>query len=327
MDTRRPTRWQPPVLWVLTLFLGTGCTVLNETPTAAPTGRSATQSATPSPAARDILLAQQFDLNMPGGAATPEGPESEGPSPEGLEPEEDGSDCRADLDQFAKGRPDDRPRVWVTSPNGASDAVTAGLGEVAVLCLHGFPPGPITVTVKAGGRTYTTAVKPVAELSDTQSAMDHLFNGRPMEVLDFGGGLLESESWFFLPSEPALTDIARSGRFTVAARSGALRAESEVPLRLSRGAATMEGWERNHRIAVYGFSAGDRVPIGLYRPETREDRPVEVLQREVGRVVMPRHRVAVFTVPPDAFRTVTSEPSGDENLACLSIADLATCVT
>ncbi|THA30683.1 hypothetical protein [Streptomyces sp. A1547] len=310
---------------MLTLFLGTGCTVLNERPTAAPTGLSATPSATPSPAARDILLAQQFDLNMPGGAATPEGLESERPSPEGLELEEDGSECRADLKQLVKDRPDDHPRVWVTSPNGA--AVTAGLGEVAVLCLLGFPPGPITVTVKAGGRTYTTAVKPVAEESEMQAAFDRLFNGRPMEVLDFGGGLLESGSWFFLPSEPALTDIARSGRFTVAARSGALRAESEVPLRLSRGAATMEGWERNHRIAVYGYSAGDRVPIGLYRPEIREDRPVYVLQQEVGRVVMPRHRVAVFTVPPDAFRTVTSEPSGDENAACLSIADLATCVT
>ncbi|WP_328923569.1 hypothetical protein OG429_02320 [Streptomyces sp. NBC_00190] len=310
MVTRRPTRWRPPVLWVLTLLLGTGCAMLRETPTAAPAGRAAARSATPSPDARDILLAQQFDMEAYGA-----GPVS----------------CPDDLAQLAHGRPDDRPRVWVTSgedATGLSSAVAAGLGEESLLCLHGFPPGPITVTVKAAGRTYTTAVKPVAELSATPSAMDDLFNGHPMEVEDVGGGLLQSGFWRFLPSEPALTDIARSGRFTVTARSGAVRAESEVPLRLSRGAATVEGWERNHRIAVYGYPVGARVPIGLYRPEDRADgRTVAVLQREVGRVVMPRHRVAVFTLPPDVFRTVSAEPAGDWHPACLSVAELAGCVT
>ncbi|NXY94150.1 hypothetical protein HYE82_07025 [Streptomyces sp. BR123] len=295
---------------MLTLLLGTSCTMLRETPTAAPTGGPATRAATPSPGARDLLLAQQFDMEMEGA-----GPVS----------------CRDDLDQLAQGRPDDRPRVWVTSGGdgtGASDAVAAGLGEESLLCLHGFPPGPITVTVKAGGRAYTTAVKTVAQLSATPSAMDDLFNGSPVEVEDVGGGLLQSGFWQFLPSEPALTDIARSGRFTVAARSGAVRAESEVPLRLPRGASTVEGWERNHRIAVYGYPAGARVPIGLYRPEDQEDgRTVAVLQTEVGRVVMPRHRVAIFTIPPDVFRTVSAEPAGDGNPACLSVADLANCVT
>ncbi|MFE9637209.1 hypothetical protein [Streptomyces sp. NPDC006463] len=320
MVTRRQTRWRPHVLWVLTLFLGTGCTMLSETPTAAPTGRAATQSGTPSPAARDILLAQQFDLETAGDERS-EGMRSEGPDPEGSDPEGvDPISCRVDLDA--------PPRVWVTSgedATGASDAVAAGLGEPSLLCLHGFPPGPITVTVKAGGRTYTTAVKPVAELSATP-LMDDLFNGRPMEVEDVGVGLLASGEWYFLPSEPALTDIARSGRFTVAARSGTVHAESEVPLRLSRGAAIMEGWEHNPRIAVYGYTAGDRVPIGLYRRGDGEGvrRNVAVLQREVGRVFMPPHRVAVFTVPPDVFRTVTAQPAGP---ACLSVAELATCVT
>ncbi|MFF4648226.1 hypothetical protein [Streptomyces sp. NPDC001389] len=309
MVTRRPTRWRPPVLWVLTLLLGTGCTMLRETPTAAPTGRAAAQSATPSPDARDILLAQQFDTGLASGA----GPVS----------------CRDDLAQLTQGRPDNLPWVWVTSVGtGADDAVAAVLGEASLLCLRGFPPGPITVTVKAGRRTFTTAVKPVAELSATPSAKDELFNGRPMEIEDIGGGLLQSASWQFLPSEPALTDIARSGQLTVAARSGAVRAESEVPLRVPQGATTVEGWERNHRIAVYGYPAGAGVPIGLYRLEDREDgRTVAVLQREVGRVVMPRHRVAVFTVPLEVFHTVSVEPTGDENPACLSVAGLATCVT
>ncbi|MEW1638170.1 hypothetical protein AB0469_29435 [Streptomyces sp. NPDC093801] len=310
MAARRPTRWRPPVLWMLGLFLGAGCTTLAETPTAAPAGRAATRSATPSsPDALDILLAQQFELGGEGA-----GPVS----------------CRDDPGRGAPSRPANRPRVWVTSgqdATGASDAVAAGIGEESLLCLQGFPPGPITITIKAGGRTYTTTVKPVAELSATPSASDDLFNGRPMEVEDGGGGLLQSGFWNFLPSEPALTDLARSRRFTVAARSGTVRAESEVPLRLPRGAATMQGWERNHRIAVYGYPAGARVPIGLYHPKDREAGETMVLQRQVGRVVMPRHQVAVFTVPPDVFRTVSTDPAADGNRACLSVADLATCIT
>ncbi|MFD5617587.1 hypothetical protein [Streptomyces yangpuensis] len=284
--------------------------MLHQTPAAAPTSAAA-PSATRSPQARDILLAQQFDMDMYGA-----GPVS----------------CRDDLHQLNQGRPNKQPRVWVTSgedATGASTAVAAGLGEETRLCLHGFPSkGSITLTVKAGGRTYNTPVKPVAELTAAPSAMDDLFNGRPMEVVDTGDGLLESGYWTFLPSEPALTDAARAGRFTVAARSGDVRAESEVPLRLSRGAATLEAWERNHRIAVYGYPAGAHVPIGLYRPANRADgRVVAVLQREVGRVVMPPHRVAVFTVPPDVYRTVSVEPTGDEDPPCLSVGDLASCVT
>ncbi|KIF07582.1 hypothetical protein PL81_01105 [Streptomyces sp. RSD-27] len=298
------------MLWMLGLFLAAGCTMPGETPTAAPAGRAATRPATPSsPGALDILLAQQFAMGGEGA-----GPVS----------------CRDDLDRGTPSGPADRPRVWVTSgedATGASNAVAAGIGEESLLCLQGFPPGPITVTVEAGGRTYTTPVKPVAELSATPSATDDLFNGHPVEAEDVGGGLLQSGFWPFLPSEPALTDLARSRRFTVAARSGAVRAQSEVPLRLPRGAATMEGWERNHRIAVYGYPAGARVPIGLYLPKDGEAGGTMVLQRQVGRVVMPRHQVAVFTVPPEVFRTVSTEPAADGDRPCLSVADLATCVT
>ncbi|MEU3668413.1 hypothetical protein [Streptomyces virginiae] len=297
------------MLLALTLFLGTGCTMLHQTPTGAPTSRAA-PSVTPSPKARDILLAQQFDLDMEGA-----GPVS----------------CRDDLHQLTRGHTNQQPQVWVSSgedATGASAAVAAGLGEESRLCLHGFPPGePITVTIKAGGRTYTTSVKRLAELTAAPSALDDLFNGRPVEVVDIGGGLLESGSWTFLPSDPALTDIARSGRFTVSASSGGVRAESKVPLRLPRGATAMEGWEDNHRLAVYGYPAGTHVPIGLYRPEHRWNGRVAVLQREVGRVVMPAHRVGVFTVPPDVFRGISAEPADDEDPACLSVADLAACVT
>ncbi|MFG2340514.1 hypothetical protein [Streptomyces yangpuensis] len=310
MATRRPTRGQPTLLWFLAVFLGTGCTMLHQTPAAAPTSAAA-PSPTRSPLARDILLAQQFNMDMYGA-----GPVS----------------CRDDLLRLTRGRPNKQPRVWVASgkeATGASTAVAAGLGEETRLCLHGFPSGgSITVTIKAGARTYHTPVKPVAELTAAPPAMDDLFNGRPMEVVNTGDGFLESGYWTFLPSEPALTDAARSGRFTVAARSGDIRAESEVPLRLPRGAATVEAWKRNHQIAVYGFPAGARVPIGLYRPADRADgRVVAVLQREVGRVVMPPHRVAVFTVPEDVYRTISVEPTGDEDPPCLSVGDLASCVT
>ncbi len=101
-----------------------------------------------------------------------------------------------------------------------------------------------------------------------------------------------------------------------------------MPLRLPRGATTVEGWERNHQIAVHGYPAGARVPIGFYRPANRGDgRVVAVLEREVGRVVMPPHRVALFTVPPDVYRTINAESAGDENAPCISVADVADCVT
>ncbi|MFH9799947.1 hypothetical protein [Streptomyces virginiae] len=90
-------------------------------------------------------------------------------------------------------------------------------------------------------------MKPLAELTAAPSAVDDLFNGPPVEVVAIGGGLLESGSWTFLPSDPALTDVARSGRFTVAASSGGVRAESKVLLRLPRGATAMEGWKDHHR--------------------------------------------------------------------------------
>ncbi|MFG2489108.1 hypothetical protein ACGFSI_41015 [Streptomyces virginiae] len=319
--------WRPAGMWVLALVLATGCTAVREDLTAAPKGRApvgVTRRGTPSPAAQDLLLAQQFDMGLPGA----------GPP---------GFGCADDVSLIAQGRPPGRPLVWVSSRTNereASGEVGLALGEEATLWLYGFPQsGPITVTVQAGGRTYTTSVKRVAELSSAPSPQEaSLFNGQAMEVADLDDDdsafeeevaalrkdVLQSGSWTFLPPDPARTAIARSGRLSVRASSGNVRAVNEVPLRWDVGAVTADNWERSHRIAVYGYPVGTRVPIGLYRTEVGPDeRTTAVLERNVGQVVMPSSRAAFFTVPQDVFRVV-SATAGESR--CLVVPNVADCV-
>ncbi|MFJ4776251.1 hypothetical protein [Streptomyces sp. NPDC088762] len=227
------------------------------------------------------------------------------------------------------GHPAGRPAVWVSSQkNDAGDAETVGLGAPSVLCLSGFPKsGPITVTVKAQGRTYTTPLKRVTELTPRGQSDDSLFDGRAMEVTDTGNGLLESGDWRFLPSGPHREAIGLSGRLELTARSGDVTAANAEPLSREPGAATVEGWERSHRIAVYGYPVGARVPIGLYRIKNSSERQRAVLERQIGHVVMPRSRVADFTIPPDAFGAVSVDASPGKDAYCLSVPAVDRCVT
>ncbi|MFI9063706.1 hypothetical protein ACIGQE_17735 [Streptomyces sp. NPDC053429] len=311
---RRPAGAMTGLMTGLCLVLVTGCTTGGGTSAARVTGRTvvvATRSAPPRPTARDVLLAQQFDLGM--AAASP-------------------VDCREDLDRVTKGRPSGHPLVWTSSGTSysgtAADEVRVGLGEDSVLCLYGFPGNkPVVVTVTAGGQTYTTPVKPVASLEAVQADGD-LFNGQPMEVEDRGGGVLQSGYWPFFPPAPARGAIARSGRLTLTARSGDARATNGVPLRVDEGAATAEDWERSRKVVVYGFPSGARVPVGLYRlVADQEGGERAVLVRRVGEVVMPGYRVGEFTVPQDVFRVVGAAPGQGGDAHCLSVAQLGECVT
>ncbi|MER7513826.1 hypothetical protein ABTX82_36745 [Streptomyces lavendulae] len=298
----------------LCMVVVTGCAAGRETPAPPPMGRITATHAHPTPtshAARDILLAQQFDLGGYGGGLF---------------------GCRDDLSLITHKRPADHPLVWVTSSReplaGQSDEVRVVLGESSVLCLYGFPDDkPVIVTVKAGGRTYTTPVKPVAELSSDQGG--DLFNGRPIETQNLGGGVLQSGYMQFLPPDPAREAIARAGRLELTARSGDSRSTSEVPLRWEKkGAATDAEWEHSHRIAVYGYPVGAHVPIGLYRVQRDQGGGEHaVLERRVGDVIMPAFRVAVFTVPEELFRLVGGEHAEDPAYHCLAVPGLIDCVT
>lgn len=303
----------PALVLALALALVTGCTTGREIPAPSPLGRAptaATRPGTPSPSAPDLLLAEQFDMGLPGA---------------------DPVRCGDELALLTRGRPADRPMAWVSSGRDerrSADAVTFALGDRSALCLYGFAQGkPITLTVAAGGRTYTTPVTPVAALSSGDSSKEELFNGRATEVEDAGGGFLRSGYWTFLPPDPAREAVAATGRLTLTASAGATRATGGIPLRRTRGAETVEGWERGHRLAVFGYPAGTRVPIGIYRLTRTEASARAVLVRKVGQVVMPRSRLAVLSIPQDVFRLVAEAPPKEEVSHCLSVPGIARCVT
>ncbi|MFF4263599.1 hypothetical protein [Streptomyces virginiae] len=313
---RRPTGPRPLVparALALALALVAGCTTGHEVPAASPLARAptaTTRPGTPSPSAPDLSLAQQFDMGLPGA---------------------DPVRCGDELALLTRGRPADRPMAWVSSGRDerqSGDAVTFALGGRSALCLYGFAQGrPITVTIAAGGRTYTTPVTSVAALSSGNPSKEELFNGRGLEVEDLGGGFLRSGHWTFLPPDPAREAVAAAGRLTLTASAGGTRATGGIPLRRTRGAETVEGWERGHRLAVFGFPAGARVPIGIYRLTRTEASARAVLVRKVGQVVMPRTGLAVLTIPQDVFRLVTEAPPQEEASYCLSVPGIDRCVT
>ncbi|GHE42529.1 hypothetical protein [Streptomyces vinaceus] len=312
----RGLSWWPGrlCLAVVTGCVVTGCTAGPDEPASPPAPRTSTTTTAPRPkptddAARDVLLAQQFDLG--GDAASPFG-------------------CREDLALISRDRPAHRPMVWVTSAHEArpADAVRVVPGEESVLCLLGFPNDkPITVTVTAGGRTYVTSVQPVVELGEEPDG--DLFDGRPIEVQDLGDGVLQSGYFSFLPSDPAREPLARDGRLDLSARSGALRTGNGVPVRWEkRGAATEPNWEHSHRIAVYGYLAGTHVPIGLYRVHAgQEVGGHAVLERRVGEVVVPASRIATFTVPGELLSSIGAAPPTGQDYTCLSVPDAKECIS
>ncbi|ROQ93793.1 hypothetical protein EDE04_0198 [Streptomyces sp. 2132.2] len=180
--------------------------------------------------------------------------------------------------------------------------------------------------MKVGGRTYTTPLKRVSEPVSKQSDAA-LFDGRGMEVTERGGTMLTSGDWSFLPAGSVREALGRSGRLDLTAVSGDVKATNAEPLSRQPGAATEDGWERSRRIALYGYPAGSRVPVGLYRLKASSEGQKAVLERQVGQVVMPASRVADFTIPQDVFRTVSVAAPQGKDTYCLSVPMVDQCVT
>lgn len=299
---RRLTLWLAGVS-----FLVLGCDAQRATPAALPTEKAPLVSArprTPSASALDVLLAQQFDIGM--GGAGPHG-------------------CQDDLSLVSPSPSSGHPLAWVSSSFPVERKVELRLARQTVLCLAGFPENkPVTITVKAGGRGYTTAVKRVAKGHAKDPADNALFDDRTIDVEDVGDHLRQSAYWRFLPSDPARKAIALSGRLNMTASSGKVKSTYAIPLGWEQGATTPDGWEHSRQLVVYGYPAGAHVPIGLYRVG---DDLHAVLEREAGRVVMPRSRIAVFTIPRDVFRLVRAEPAAGRESHCLSVPQVQDCVT
>lgn len=286
-------------LWLAGVcLLALGCGAQRETQAALPTRHTpaaTAHAATPS-SAEDLLLAQQVQLGGYGAG---------------------GIDCQP------PSRPDS-PLVWLLSDNPSAQGPEVRLGGQVNLCLYGFPVDePITLTVEAGGRTYTTLVESVTSKHAQELSQNTLFDERAIEVEDLGNHLMQGTDWTFLPSEPARTAIALSGGLTLTASSGDVTSTYEVPLHWDQGGQLPEDWENSRELVVYGYPAGTRVPIGLYRVGQNL---VAGLEQQIGEVVMPPSRVAVFDMPEDVFRLVSGNSQPANATYCLSVPEFNDCL-
>ncbi|MFD3939897.1 hypothetical protein ACFWSF_34135 [Streptomyces sp. NPDC058611] len=250
-------------------------TVTTSRPTSAPptSGAPRTSSGTTTDPATDLLLAQQITVLAAGDGAAP--------------------DCTADPGRIpGLGDP---TSVWIGNITGRDRVLTPD--EVA-LCLSGFSPDkPVRVTVGAGGRQYTTTARPTSStLTHAKlEPADSLFTGRELTVHGHGDGVLQSEKWWFVPPDAAREALAATGELTIEATQGELTARHSHPVELPYRTDRMGMDHGSHRILVYGFQPGTRLPVGLYAIAPSSDKAS--LVRQIGTVLMPRSKTAVFTVP------------------------------
>lgn len=204
-------------------------------------------------------------------------------------------DCAADLASLPPAFATS-PAVWMSDIRGPRNLVFTG---ESALCLHGFAADrPVTVTVSDGRRSYNTTVQPAAgRLTGIRyEPAESLFNGKRLRVYGVGSGVMQSETWDFVPSSLPRENVAAAGRITISAKqavgSASYRQAVGVPDNPERQA--LRGDSRR-RLVVDGFPRGETVPIGLYR--VNEKTQDATLVRRLGVVVMPRSRTVVFTVP------------------------------
>ncbi|MEW2413820.1 hypothetical protein AB0953_08855 [Streptomyces sp. NPDC046866] len=226
----------------------------------------------PTDGTADSLLADQIALLAAGDGASP--------------------DCPADLSRLpGLGS----PAVWIGNIAG-KQRVT--FPEESGLCLSGFSDAePVQITVSTGAGRYTTSVQPTPgpPTGSQDEAPDSLFRGGTLAAHEVGGGVMQSEQWWFIPPDGAREELAASGKLTLRATQGSLTADYEQPVQLPDRPERMWVTPVSHTLLVYGFEPGSRIPIGLYKEDVPDEHAV--LVRRIGTVTMPRSRAATFTVP------------------------------
>ncbi|WP_159106633.1 hypothetical protein [Streptomyces rishiriensis] len=207
--------------------------------------------------------------------------------------------CKGDLSSLPAGFATS-PAVWMSTIKGPRNLVFT---RENALCLHGFTAErAVTVTVSDGRHAYTTTAQPTAgKLAFSQyEPPESLFNGARLRVYDIGGGVMQSRTWDFVPQSAARESLAAAGHFTISATQGSTTASYRqslaVPTNPER--ARLRG-ESKRRLVVDGFEQGYTIPIGLYRMAAGASDQA-TLVRQLGSVVMPASRTAVFAVPQSA---------------------------
>ncbi|MDQ0937309.1 hypothetical protein [Streptomyces turgidiscabies] len=278
--------------WIALLCLAaTGC---------ASGGHDAVEATDTASAAASALAADRAHASADGSRSGPHKPRRKLPRAFRLLAAGDGAapDCAHDLASlpaaFAAS-----PSVWMSDIRGPKNLIFTG---ESALCMHGFQTDrPVTVTVSDGSRRYTTSVQPTAgKLAHTRyEPAESMFNGARLRVYDVGSGVMQSETWDFVPPSAARENIAARRSVTITAKQAADSAEYQqavaTPGEPQR--AALRG-DTRRRLVVSGFPTGESVAIGLYRLDPK--RKNAAFARSLGSVVMPRSRTAVFTVPRSA---------------------------
>ena len=212
------------------------------------------------------------------------------------------------------------PGVWLHNLFSQTD-----YPGVVVLCLRGFDPEtPIDVVVGAGDLREQTTVTPSADEPTAQSSLGY-DEERPTTLFEDGGtlpvysqgyggepiegpeGVMVSEMWHFMPPPDVREVLAEEGSFTLAATQGDRSATTEVEVPVPAEQAHYDvGSGSGRLLAVLGYPAGTRVPIGLYRNDD-DLGPDVALVKQIGSVTMPRSRVATM---PLGAELLAGEPLG-----------------
>jgi hypothetical protein len=199
------------------------------------------------------------------------------------------------------------PGVWLHILTSPTD-----YPGVVVLCLRGFDPSStIDVVVESGGFRALTTVTPSTEEPTAESSLGY-DEEAPTTLFDGGGELrvytqgyggepiegpksaLVSEMWHFMPPADVREVLAAEGSFRLTADQGDRTAMTEVEVPVPDEQAHYDvGSGPDRQLAVLGYPAGARVPIGLYRNDQDFDSGV-MLVKQIGTVTMPDSRVATM---------------------------------
>jgi len=286
------------------VFALSGCGS-SDPPRADPTPRQPSSSTTTDPpvpdngsATEELLLARQVQLQEGG---------------DGLFP-----NCRLDEETPPEFERD--PGVWLNSLYSSTD-----YPGITVLCLRGFEASePIEVVLNSGDFRSMTTVRPVQAVPTGVSPLGYddevpttLFDDQGelrvyTQSADTEDGAIEgprgsmvSQMWQFLPPSDAREQLAASGSLTISAEQGDVRASMRLPIQVPQERAHYDVGAVDRQLAVVGYPAGARVPIGVYRQGSG---PAVTLVKQVATVTMPASQVASLPLRQKLLRGV---PEGD----------------
>ncbi len=100
-----------------------------------------------------------------------------------------------------------------------------------------------------------------------------------------------SEMWQSLPPSRVREELATAGSLTISAEQGDVRAVTRVPIPVPQTRAHYDVGAVDGQLAVVGYPAGARVPIGIYRQGSG---PRVTLVKQVASVTMPASQVAAL---------------------------------